>query len=107
MKISRDSIPAKITGCGELRELFLSENMSIAYVKVKGKTEEHFHNKILEIYYIEKGAGILVLDGNEMGVEEGDLIVIPPRTKHFLKAKEMELLVITQPRWREDDYHRV
>ena len=92
--------------CGLLRELYNSENISVAHNTVLGEAEEHMHRRTEEIYYIVKGKGQVVIGGETIDIEEGDLIPIPKNTWHYLRkidGKDLEVLVVTHPKYDPSD----
>jgi mannose-6-phosphate isomerase-like protein (cupin superfamily) len=91
--------------CGEIRELYSSENFSIAHVSLKGNARNHRHpSHVEEVYYILKGSGHLVLGDEKYPVEEGDVISIPREKPHYLEPGEgMEVLSINHPPYSPDD----
>ena len=105
-KISKDKIEPKEDPCGLLRELYSSENLSIAHDVVLGKARKHKHIKMEEVYYVEKGSGKLIIGDEVLSIKTGDLVAIPKNTLHYLKKennKDFEVLVITYPKFDADD----
>ena len=49
-------------------------------------------------YYLLKGEGYFVLNGDKQEVAKGDLVVIPPGTKYTFGGK-LKMLLINTPRW--------
>jgi len=84
--------PSFITKDGsEIRELLAHRNSVIrnqslaeARVPVGASTQEHYHVKTEEIYYITHGAGRIRIAGETRDVKPGDAIAIPPGSKHKL-----------------------
>ncbi len=81
--------PTKDTS--EIREILSPRNSSIARQSLAeatlhpGKaTEEHFHPKAEEIYYILKGMGRMRIEGEMRDVGPGDGIVLLPGSRHKL-----------------------
>src|SRR6516225_7274704 len=75
----------------EIRELLayrnsVIRNQSLAEARLPagGSTQEHYHPKAEEIYYITHGTGRIRIDGETREVGEGDAIAIPPGKKHKL-----------------------
>src|SRR5579883_2735162 len=87
-----EDMPPFITKDGsEIRELLAYRNSVIrnqslaeARVPVGGSTQEHYHVKTEEIYYITAGTGRLRIEGETREVKVGDSIAIPPGQKHKL-----------------------
>lgn len=93
-------VPAFITKDGsEIRELLAYRNSAIrhqslaeARVPVGGSTQEHYHAKTEEIYFITHGEGRMRIEGEERAVHVGDAIAILPGQKHKLWNTGQEAL---------------
>ena len=78
--------PPFITKDGsEIRELLAHRNSVIrnqslaeARLPAGASTQEHYHVKTEEIYYITHGAGRMRIEGETRDVKTGDAIAIPP-----------------------------
>lgn len=92
--------------CGTIRELYSSENLSLAYINLTGQAKKHKHSVMEEIYFVVKGEGNLIIGKDKYSIEQGDTISIPKETYHFLeteKDSELEVLVITHPKYSNED----
>jgi mannose-6-phosphate isomerase-like protein (cupin superfamily) len=110
-----NDMPPFITKDGsEIRELLagrnskLIRNQSLAEARVApgGSTDEHYHIRTEEIYYITHGTGRMRIDGEEREVGPGDAIAIPPGAKHKLwntGAAPLRLLCCCAPAYEHDD----
>jgi mannose-6-phosphate isomerase-like protein (cupin superfamily) len=97
----------------EIRELLAHRNSAIrnqslaeARLPVGTATQEHFHPKAEEIYYITHGKGRMRIEGEMREVKTGDAIAIPPGRKHKLwnTGKEtLRLLCCCAPAYENDD----
>lgn len=83
----------------EIRELLAYRNSVIrnqslaeARLPVGGATQEHYHPKAEEIYYITHGTGKMRIEGEMRDVKPGDAIAIPPGQKHKLWNTGNEVL---------------
>ena len=93
-------VPAFITKDGsEIRELLAHRNSAIrnqslaeARLPVGASTQEHYHPKAEEIYYITHGTGRMRIEGELRDVKPGDAIAIPPGRKHKLWNTGTEIL---------------
>src|SRR5215510_5347362 len=87
-----NEVPAFTTKDGsEIRELLAHRNSTIrkqslaeARLKAGASTQEHYHTKTEEIYYITHGIGRMRIEGKVRQVKAGDAIAIPPGQKHKL-----------------------
>src|SRR5476649_961891 len=87
-----NEVSAFITKDGsEIRELLAHRNSAIhnqslaeARLPVGASTQEHFHPKCEEIYYITHGAGKIRIENETREVRAGDAIAILPGKKHKL-----------------------
>jgi mannose-6-phosphate isomerase-like protein (cupin superfamily) len=109
-----DSVPAFITKDGsEIRELLAYRNSVIrnqslaeARLPVGGSTQEHYHPRAEEIYFITAGTGRIRIETEERTVKAGDAIAIPPGHKHKLwntGAETLKLLCCCAPAYENDD----
>jgi len=93
MEIKRlQDAPPFITKDGsEIRELLAHRNSSIrqqslaeARLPAGASTQEHYHARTEEIYFITAGRGRMRIEGESAEVQAGDAIAIPPGRKHKL-----------------------
>jgi mannose-6-phosphate isomerase-like protein (cupin superfamily) len=95
-----NDVPAFITKDGsEIRELLAHRNSAIrnqslaeARVLVAGSTQEHYHPKAEEIYYITHGRGKISIEGEVRELRAGDAVAIPPGKRHKLWNTGNEIL---------------
>jgi len=97
----------------EIRELLAHRNSAIrhqslaeARLPAGASTQEHFHPKAEEIYYLTHGTGRMRIEGETREVKAGDAIAIPPGQKHKLwnTGREMlRLLCCCAPAYEHDD----
>ena len=109
-----DSAPPFITKDGsEIRELLAHRNSSIrnqslaeARLQPGAATQEHFHRRTEEIYYITHGSGRMRIENEEREVKIGDAIAIPPGQKHKIwniGEDLLRLLCCCAPAYEHDD----
>jgi mannose-6-phosphate isomerase-like protein (cupin superfamily) len=109
-----NDLPPFITKDGsEIRELLAYRNSGIrnqslaeARLPVGASTQEHYHPKAEEIYYITHGSGRIRIDGELREVKSGDAIAIPRGKKHKLwnTGKEtLRLLCCCAPAYEHSD----
>jgi mannose-6-phosphate isomerase-like protein (cupin superfamily) len=107
-------VPAFITKDGsEIRELLAHRNSAIrnqslaeARLPVGASTQEHYHPKAEEIYYITHGTGRMHIEGELREVKPGDAIAIPPGKKHKLwntGTETLHLLCCCAPGYEHQD----
>lgn len=97
----------------EIRELLAHRNSAIANqslaearLPVGGSTQEHYHVKAEEIYFITQGRGRMRIDTEERDVGPGDAIAIPPGRKHKLwnvGEEGLRLLCCCAPAYEHED----
>ena len=106
--------PAFITKDGsEIRELLAHRNSVIrnqslaeARVAVGGSTQEHYHARAEEIYFITAGAGRMRIEGELREMKAGDAVAIPPGQKHKLwntGSETLRLLCCCAPAYEHSD----
>lgn len=97
----------------EIRELLAHRNSAIrhqslaeARLPAGSGTQEHYHVRTEEIYYITHGTGRIRIDGETRDVKPGDAIAIPPGRRHKLwnTGKEtLRLLCCCAPAYEHED----
>jgi mannose-6-phosphate isomerase-like protein (cupin superfamily) len=97
----------------EIRELLAHRNSAIrnqslaeARLPVGASTQEHFHPRAEEIYYITHGAGKIRIEGEAREVRAGDAIAIPTGQKHKLwntGSETLRLLCCCAPAYEDSD----
>ncbi|HDH07280.1 MAG TPA: cupin domain-containing protein [Thermoproteales archaeon] len=82
-----------------LAKLVEGENVSLHLAVATGKLREHYHKQRDEIYIILEGEGVLTINGKEIRVKPGDVILIPKGSKHSIKPldKELKFLFASAP----------
>ncbi len=109
-----NEVPAFITKDGsEIRELLAHRNSAIrnqslaeARLPVGASTQEHFHPRAEEIYFITAGVGEIHIEGDRRGVKVGDAIAIPPGQRHKLwntGNETLKLLCCCAPAYEHSD----
>ncbi len=109
-----NELPSFTTKDGsEIRELLAHRNSAIrnqslaeARLPVGGATQEHFHPRAEEIYYITHGLGKIRLAGEIREVKAGDAIAIPSGQKHKLwntGGEVLRLLCCCAPAYKHCD----
>ena len=107
-------VPAFTTKDGsEIRELLAPRNSEVrqqslaeARLPAGGATQEHFHVRTEEIYYITHGRGRMRIGSEERDVRPGDAIAIPPGRRHKLwnvGSEVLRLLCCCAPAYDHDD----
>jgi len=97
----------------EIRELLAHRNSAICHQSLAearlpagGSTQEHYHVKTEEIYYLTHGSGRLRIEGEIREVKAGDAIAILPGQKHKLwntGNETLRLLCCCAPAYEHDD----
>jgi mannose-6-phosphate isomerase-like protein (cupin superfamily) len=107
-------VEAFITKDGsEIRELLAHRNSSLrnqslaeARLPAGGATQEHYHLKAEEIYYITHGTGRIRIQGQVREVVVGDAIAIRPGQRHKLwntGPEPLRLLCCCAPAYEHAD----
>lgn len=109
-----DEVPPFVTKDGsEIRELLAYRNSAIrhqslaeARLQPGQATEEHYHAKTEEIYFITHGSGRMRIDTEVRDVRAGDAIAIPPGRRHKLwntGGEVLRLLCCCAPCYEHSD----
>jgi mannose-6-phosphate isomerase-like protein (cupin superfamily) len=80
------------------------DRLSFHVVDIDTEAKKHYHRKMTEYYLVLSGSGELELNGDRVPVVEGDLIELPPGTRHRALGKLRVLVVATPGFDREDEY---
>jgi mannose-6-phosphate isomerase-like protein (cupin superfamily) len=109
-----NAVPSFITKDGsEIRELLAHRNSAVrnqslaeARLPAGASTQEHYHVRTEEIYYITHGTGRIRIDGETREVRIGDAIAILPGQKHKLwntGSDTLRLLCCCAPAYEHED----
>jgi len=112
--VNLGAAPAFVTKDGsEIRELLahrnsVIRNQSLAEARLEPgqTTDEHYHVRTEEIYYITHGTGRFRLDDELRDVQVGDAIAIPPGRRHKLwntGTEPLRLLCCCAPAYEHSD----
>jgi len=107
-------VPAFITkDSSEIRELLAWRNSGLrhqslaeARLPAGGSTQEHYHIKTEEVYFITEGTGRMKIEQEVRDVQAGDAIAIPPGQKHKLwntGSQTLKLLCCCAPAYEHSD----
>ena len=108
-----DMVPFTTKDGSEIRELLAHRNSAIrnqslaeARIPAGGSTQEHYHPKAEEIYFITAGTGRMRIEGETREVKPGDAIAIPPGLRHKLwntGPETLRLLCCCAPAYEHTD----
>lgn len=97
----------------EIRELLshrnsVIRNQSLAEARLQPgqATDEHYHAKTEEIYFLTHGSGRMRIEGELRDVRAGDAVAIPPGKKHKLwntGTETLRLLCCCAPAYEHAD----
>jgi mannose-6-phosphate isomerase-like protein (cupin superfamily) len=97
----------------EIRELLaprnsVIRNQSLAEARLPAgtSTQEHYHGKTEEIYFITAGQGRMRIEGEMAEVKTGDAIAIPAGKRHKLwntGGETLKLLCCCSPAYEHSD----
>lgn len=85
-----------------------NQSLAEATIPVGGATTEHYHRASEELYLVSSGRGLLVMDGEERVIEEGDCALIPPGTRHKLfnvGQAPLRIVCACAPAYSDEDTH--
>ncbi len=75
--------------------------ISISHLRIN-ESRDHYHKVLEEVYFVLKGEGGMVLDGERIPIREGDAVVIRPGVRHHSQG-EIEVLIICCPPFEDGD----
>jgi quercetin dioxygenase-like cupin family protein len=86
--------------CGIRRKLLLGgeqRQFAVSQVVIEN-ARPHFHCSTWELYIVQKGRGVIELDGVPLEINEGDIIEIPPHVVHkAIPLPALTVLVVMSP----------
>jgi mannose-6-phosphate isomerase-like protein (cupin superfamily) len=85
-----------------------NQSLAEAIVAPQGATTEHYHHTSEELYLVTAGEGLLVVDGEQRRVSEGDCALIPPGARHKLfntGAVPLKVVCACSPPYADEDTH--
>lgn len=93
--------PDKVAGAENL-------GCSIAHAIVPAGEESlpHILEKSTELYYLLQGSGEMHIDDEEAPVREGQIVLIPPGARQYIRNTgpgNLVFLAIVAPKWQADD----
>ena len=100
-------VPPADCPCGQSRRIVTAadnDRLSIHRVTIAGSAREHYHKTLTEYYYVLTGAGEVTLDDRRTAVGPGDVICIPPGTRHAMRGDFEILNIVTPPFDPADEY---
>jgi len=59
------------------------------------KAPAHCHNDMIEVFFIEAGAGRIIVDGASYAISAGSTIAIEPGESHELENTGLEAMVVS------------
>ena len=104
VKVSTEDAETERSTCGFRRRLLRKDDGAPASVThlTTHDARPHWHKTTHEYYYVMKGSGTIVIDGEEVPVKEGDLVWIKPPARHYAVG-ELESLIIGAPAFEAAD----
>lgn len=68
------------------------------------KTKLHYHEKIVEMFYLVKGNATVYVDDITYKLSEGDFLIVSPYEKHKIVAEDTgaKILAVKSPGMEED-----
>ncbi|PIN90944.1 hypothetical protein COU60_01215 [Candidatus Pacearchaeota archaeon CG10_big_fil_rev_8_21_14_0_10_34_76] len=85
------------TSFGSLEPLLEHEGKLVAELATFHKEGRSHTHDDWEICYVIKGEGIIISGENKHGVKEGSVVLIPPKTGHWMIQsgdKELKILLV-------------
>lgn len=91
--------------CGPLKELYMSDNLSLATVVIKAGKEAHLHKhpELKEVYYVQEGKGKMRVENEIYSIKPGDVFAVEPKDAPHKAInpydKDLKILVVCNPKF--------
>ena len=82
-----------------------SKTMGVAVQELKGRVPASgwWRNVVChEVCFVLAGKGTVGIEGQKFSVAQGDVFIIAPGKKSYVKSPRIKLLTITTPDWYSD-----
>ncbi len=86
------------------------EKIGVSYQEQNGRVPEKgwgVNTTCYELYYVIDGEADVFIDDEQEKVEKGDLVIINPKQKSYLIAKNLRIITITSPNWDQKQYREI
>ncbi|MFO7774418.1 MAG: cupin domain-containing protein [Candidatus Hydrogenedentota bacterium] len=93
--------------CGDARRIFSQDDqgpVGIHRVTISHEAQRHYHKKTTEYYIILEGEGEVELNDERVPVKPGDVVYIPPFTRHVARGNFEIINVVHPPFDPSDEY---
>jgi len=95
--------------CAAIEYPLEDEDINGAVIELKGRYPDKgrvMNEKCKEMAYIVKGSGKVVIEGKEIKLEQGDLVLIEPGEKYFWEGN-LTMFVPCAPAWHPEQHKKV
>ena len=93
--------------CGDSWRILTGQDndlVSIHRVRIRKEAQMHYHKRLTEYYVILSGTGEIELNDDRVAVAPGDVIMIPPMTRHVARGDFEIINIVCPPFDPEDEY---
>ena len=93
--------------CGSARRILTGDDndcISVHRVKISQEAKKHYHKRLTETYVILSGSGEMELGKDRVPVSPGDVIMIPPLTRHVAHGNFEIINIVCPPFDPEDEF---
>ena len=93
--------------CGVARRVFSREDggpVGIHHVTISEDAQRHYHKHTTEYYVVLEGHGEIELNEKRVAVGPGDVVFIPPYTRHAARGKLTIINVVYPPLDPADEF---
>ncbi len=91
--------------CGAARRIITGADndlLSVHRVTISKEAQKHYHKRLTEYYVVLSGTGEIELNDDRVPVKPGDVVMIPPLTKHVARG-DFEIINIVCPPFDPND----
>lgn len=106
-----DVVTTQENGVSRFHEYqFPFKNASLGVSEINGRypqTGYDVDEEIEQSWYVEEGAGIMWVNGQEYTIEKGDMVHIPEGEKYWIKGENLRLVVCSSKPWFPEQHKHI
>jgi mannose-6-phosphate isomerase-like protein (cupin superfamily) len=93
-------------GCVAYEYPTKDKDINVAFIEINGRYPDKgyvINEAVKEIVFVLEGPGKIIIGSEEHGLEEGDVVLIPPKQKYFFDGK-LKIIASCNPAWYPEQH---